>query len=142
MGTTISDFLYRSSGNTLINVVGNRGFPAARSFRHGLHLGGNLGGACRAPTSTTLWADADVIEVARVARLAVLGHNRDFLLFCLMEGRVLVPNPRWLWVSIFHEAVGEQQMTPPRNLGKGPKKSNVLFQDYLNLINLSLGHPT
>ena len=59
-----------------------------------------------------------------------------------MEGRVLVPNPRGLWVSIFHEAVGEQQMPPPRNLGKGPKKSNVLFQDYLNLINLSLGHPT
>ena len=90
--------------------------------------GGGLDEACRAPTSTTLCADADVIEVARVARLAVLGHNRDFFLFCLMEGRVLVPNPRWLWVSIFHGSRGPADDTP-RNLEKGPKKSNVLIQD-------------
>ncbi len=102
LGTTISDFLYRSSGNILImssetRVSGSRGFPAR------LALGGGVLTKHAAPTSTTLGADVDVVEVARVARLAVLGHNRDFLLFCLMEGRVLVPNPRWLRVSIFHE---------------------------------------
>ena len=128
MGTTISDFLYRSSGNTLINVVGNRGVSGSKEFPARLTLGGNLDEACRAPTSTTLCADADVIEVARVARLAVLGHNRDFLLFCLMEGRVLVPNPRWLWVSIFHEAVGEQQMTPPETWEKDQKKVTCYFK--------------
>jgi hypothetical protein len=55
--------------------------------------------ACMAHTSTTLGADVDAVEVVRVARLAVQ-VNRDFPLFCLMEGRACTKPEMVMGVNI------------------------------------------